>query len=76
MKANYATIKTALANLETFTGNSLSAIISGDEYTVISYRTPIARWNLVTGEKWIDPKRYSVTTSKQQNLIRNTWGVK
>jgi hypothetical protein len=75
MKSNYAQIAAALATLQPFTGNSLTAERVGDTYRVTSYRTQIAEWNLTTGEKWVSPTRYSVTTSKQQNLIRRTWGV-
>ena len=75
---NYKTIETKLASLESFSGNSLSANWSMGEYLVWSYNTEIAS---ASGGKitpfsfWIDPAKYSVTTSRHQNLIRNAWGL-
>jgi hypothetical protein len=53
-------------------GNSMSAEWVDGEYVVWSYRTVVARMSLVTGKKewWVNPNRYSVTTSKQQTIIR------
>ena len=31
----------------------------------------MASFNLATGELWENPKRYSVTTSKQMNYVRH-----
>lgn len=75
---NYKEIeRVLLPNYTPFThAHSMSAVWSGDEYLVYSYRTLIASRNSATGETWIDPTKYSVTTSKQQNLIRRAWGVK
>jgi hypothetical protein len=75
MKSNYKQIAIALKAIEPFIGNSLRGERWGDEYRVISYRTLIATHNTTTGENWISPTRYSVTTTKQQNLIRRAWGV-
>jgi len=75
MKANYDQIRQHLATLTPFVGNSMRGEKWGDTYRVISYSTQIAEYNTTTGEKWVTPKRYSVTTSKQQNLVRNAWGV-
>lgn len=75
---NYRTIATKLANREPFTGNSLRAYwVSVDgqhEYQVISYNTIIAKSrHLANG--WVDPTKYSNTTSRQQNLIKRAWGL-
>lgn len=75
MKANYQQIKAALTNLEPFTGNSLRGERWGNEYRVISYQTLIATNNTDTGEKWVSPRKYSLTTTKQQNIIKCAWDV-
>ena len=76
---NYKAIETKLANREPFTGNSLKAywvsMDGGHEYQVISYDTVIARSKSLDNA-WVNPERYSVTTSKAQNLIKRVWGVK
>lgn len=51
-------------------GYSMSAERDGDEYVIWSYRTVIARYDLLNGKWWVNPNKYSVTTSKQQNIIR------
>lgn len=38
-------------------------------YTVLSYHTPIG-WKLASGEWVIPDAKYSVTTSKHQNLLK------
>jgi hypothetical protein len=81
---NYKTIEQKLANREPFRGNSLTAIANETwgsfEYRVYSYNTLIATktWDGSEGEwfTYLDPNRYSVTTSRHQNLIRKAWGVK
>jgi hypothetical protein len=75
---NYKTIETKLRNLESFRGNSLSANWSMGEYLVWSYNTEIA--NAKGGKftpftSWVDSSKYSVTTSRHQNLIRKAWGL-
>lgn len=44
-------------------------------YKIYSYSTLIYAENLQTGEKWLNPHKYSVTTSKQQNIIRRVKNV-
>lgn len=72
---NYKTIETKLKNYQPFTGNSLTAILEGDEYSVYSYSTKIARCSL--GVMWheVSPVKYSQTTTRQQNLIKRAWGL-
>lgn len=68
---NYKEVKELLTFKEAFKhGYSMSAERQGDEYVVWSYRTVIARYDLLNGKWWVNPNKYSVTTSKQQNIIR------
>ena len=70
---NYKTIEQKLQTLTPFHGNSLSAYWNGGAYYVESYTTVIAR---ASGDKReVSSTKYSVTTSRQQNLIRRAWGV-
>ena len=88
---NYKTIATKLENRIPFRGNSLTAIIKDDNYSkgyfVYSYNTLIAVYNYEPIEpnanllpweslqRWVNPQKYSQTTSRQQNLIRRAWGI-
>jgi len=68
---NYKEIRELLSCKAPFThGYSMSAERLGDEYVVWSYRTIIARYDLLNGKWWIDPNKYSMTTSKQQSIVR------
>lgn len=70
----YSTIAAKLETLTPFDNrNSMSAEWDGDTFVVFSYRTAIATRDL-DGLTWINPERYSVTTSRQQNLVRRVWG--
>lgn len=70
-QTNYRDMEAKLANRKTFVGNSASAIIIEGTYTVISYDTVIAR---DTGEEiWVNPTKYSQTTSRLQGLIKKAW---
>ena len=71
---NYKTIATKLANFEAFRGNSLNAFYLGEVYRVYSYTTLIAEVGNM-GNKLVSTNKYSVTTSRHQNLIRNAWGL-
>jgi hypothetical protein len=75
---NYKTIETRLQNREPFTGNSLRAYwvsVDGEhEYQVISYNTTIAKSRHL-GDAWVNPEKYSNTTTRQQNLIKRAWGL-
>jgi hypothetical protein len=73
---NYKTIETKLANREPFTGNSLKGYWYDDEYLVISYNTLIAKLSpAVSNGRWVNPNKYSQTTTRQQNLIKRAWGL-
>lgn len=59
-------------------------------YVVVSYGTVIAMatdptktlelfeagWLKSPNALWVCPKKYSVTTSRHQNLIKRAWGIK
>jgi hypothetical protein len=80
---NYKTIETKLSTLTPFTGNSLTAIADKTwgsiSYKVYSYSTLIAEksWNGNEGEwdSYLNKTKFSVTTSRHQNLIRKAWGI-
>lgn len=68
-RPNYKQIEALLASKKEFKGNSLKARVEENgEYVVISYNTVIA--SFIEGVWWINPRKYSVTTTKQQNLIK------
>lgn len=76
---NYKVIEQKLRNLEPFNGNSLRAYLEEEgSLAVYSYSTMIARaWprnGAVAVTVWND-RKYSVTTSRHQNLIRRAWGI-
>ena len=75
---NYKQIENDLIpNRKPFThSTSMTAYNNGKEYLVYSYQTLIAEINLETGEIVLNPNKYSVTTSKQQNLVKRALGVK
>jgi hypothetical protein len=51
-------------------GHSMTGQRDGDTYKVYSYSTLIASYDLLNGTWWINPNKYSQTTSKQQTIIR------
>lgn len=83
--SNYRQIETAIRKREPFTGNSCRGYYEGTEYVVVSYNTAIARASRVVvvgaerhevdGGLWVNPKRYSNTTSRLQNIVRRAWGL-
>jgi TRAP-type C4-dicarboxylate transport system substrate-binding protein len=74
MQDNYKTIQQKLRNREPFKGNSLTAYWEGQVYKVVSYSTLIAEIGNM-GNILISDRKYSVTTSKHQNIIRRAWGI-
>jgi hypothetical protein len=76
MQDNYKTIESKLRNREPFNGNSLRAYWAGSDYRVISYSTMIAAYLADESKTYINDTKYSVTTSRHQNLVRKAWGVK
>lgn len=72
---NYKTVERNLENRLPIRGNSISAYWDDfGNYQVYSYSTLIANIK-AGGERWVDPRKYSVTTSRHQNLIRKAWGL-
>lgn len=73
---NYRTIETKLENRQPFSGNSLNGFWDAQTgyYVVYSYNTLIASLEL-GGKRWVNPSKYSTTTSRHQNLIKRAWGV-
>ena len=84
MQDNYKTIERKLKDLEAFNGNTLTARVEQTWgsfiYKVYSYNTLIAEksWDGSEGEwhTYLNATKYSVTTSKHQNISRRAWGVK
>lgn len=72
-KDTYSSIETKLKDHKKFNGNSSRGFWDSGTYRVYSYDTEIANYNYHTKEFWIDSKRYSVTTSRLQNIIRKVW---
>lgn len=74
-QANYREIEQLLADRAPFKGNSLSAYTDNfGNYQVYSYTTLIANTK-ADGSTWVDPRKYSVTTSRAQNLIKKAWSI-
>lgn len=73
MTDNYKVIEKKLAWLEEFKGNSLRGYWFDGEYQVISYYTLVA--TVKGSEKWVTSNKYSVTTTKQCNIIKRAWGL-
>lgn len=75
--ANYTQVARAIANREEFTGNSCAGRwLDKSEYVVFSYSTLIYSDDLMTGRQTLNARKYSVTTSKLQNIIRRVIGDK
>jgi hypothetical protein len=77
---NYKVIEQKLSNLESFRGNTLNGYWGETDgngfYYAVSYNTLIATYDPYTKKAWVNPNKYSVTTSKHQNIIRRAWGIK
>lgn len=59
-----------------FNGNTMSAYHDpSGNYIIKSYDTEIARVHTSDGFKEFHPKKYSVTTSKHQGIVRRAWGL-
>jgi hypothetical protein len=70
-KMNYKEIERALGMCETFKhGESMKATREQGLYRVFSYQTEIARFNEIEGVWYVNPHKYSSTTSKQQNIVK------
>ena len=71
---SYKVIEHKLDTLTPFKGNSMSGMWHGGTFVVYSYNTPIGYSNL-SGFA-IEDRKYTVTTSRHQNLLRRVWGPK
>ena len=74
-QANYREIETLLGFKIPFKGNSCHATLDGNTYAVYSYSTLIATLDTATKEINLNERKYSVTTSRLQNLIRKAWAI-
>lgn len=73
-RATYATMPALIATQTPFTHGSCHAYIDGlGEYRVVSYSTLIATAR--DGVLWLNAGKYSMTTSRLQNIIRKAWGI-
>lgn len=73
--ATYATIPALLATKTPFKHGSCHAYFEDNgNYVVFSYSTLIAG-TMPDGSKHLNAGKYSVTTSRLQNIIRKVWGL-
>ena len=73
---NYRNAPSAIRNMENFKGNSWSGYwLDSTQYVIFSYATEIARFDRLTQAVIMNPRKYSTTTSRQQNIIRKAWGL-
>ena len=57
-----------------FTTGTLTATLGNDGvYRVFSYQTEIA--NRGKSEPWLNPVKYSQTTSRHLNIVKRAWGL-
>lgn len=74
-RATYATMPALLATKTPFTHGSCHALIEDNgSYVVYSYSTLIAGIT-ASGAKQLNERKYSMTTSRLQNIIRKAWGL-
>lgn len=75
MRDSYRTIEAKLDTLTPFEGHSMRGDWTPEgKFIVWSYKVPIG-YSTVSGFA-IDDTKYSVTTSRHQNLLRKVWGPK
>jgi hypothetical protein len=90
-RANYRTMPALIANRKPFTHGSAHAYTDTDgTYRVWSYSTEIAvyysdsakceemfakGWLTSPNPIWLNDRKYSVTTSRLQNIIRKAWAI-
>lgn len=80
---NYFEVERAIANNQPFTHNGTMTGVymaggSHDQYVVYSYATEIYRCDCDGVKSWnhrLNRKKYSQTTTGQQNLIRRAKGI-
>lgn len=80
--ASYKEMPALIRNCVPFEGNSARGVWEGDVYSVYSYRTRIFTvegsyaGKPGQGRAELDREKYSVTTSRLQNIIRRAYGIK
>lgn len=72
-QANYKQCVQAMRNRQAFKGNTLSGAWDGKTYKVWSYSTLMLETDETGTPVWFNGNRYSVTTSKHQNYIRQAF---
>ena len=73
-RATYATMPALIATKTPFIHGSAHAFTNfSGEYVVYSYSTEIA--TAKDGILWLNERKYSVTTSRLQNIIRKAWAI-
>lgn len=73
-RATYATMPALIATKTPFVHGSCHAYIDTDgEYRIVSYSTLIAQ--TISGSYWIDNRKFSMTTSRLQNIVRKAWAI-
>jgi hypothetical protein len=74
-QANYKQIEKAIIARENFRGNSCRGAWECGAYRVYSYSTLIAESG-ADASLYFNERKYSLTTSRLQNIIRRSWGLK
>lgn len=70
-------MQTALENREDFEGNSASAFTDeSGKYIIMSYSTVMAVIGANGEVESFNEKRYSMTTSRLQNMIKRAYNIK
>jgi hypothetical protein len=73
MSSTYKEIPALIQARMSFVGNSSRGISSGSTYEIWSYEPLIATYG--PAGAWLNATKYSVTTSKLQNIIRRAWAL-
>lgn len=71
---SYRQMEDAIRERREFTGNSAYATLQAGVYCVYSYQTLIASYDVASSEVFYNPRKYSNTTSRLQNIIKRAWG--
>lgn len=73
----YRDMQTALENREDFDGNSASAFTDeSGKYIIMSYNTIMAIIGTSGEVEYYNEKKYSMTTSRLQNMIKRAYSIK
>lgn len=73
-KETYKTMPNKIAQLIPFEGNSARGFWDGHTFKIFSYSTLIASADGINRE-YLNVNRYSVTTSRLQNIIKTAWRI-